>query len=175
MKKIKEIIIKYKEIITYIIFGVITTIVNWAAYTLMCYLLKADSSQIKPTDNVFNSILHGASGKNLTLLFIANIVAWFVGVIVAFITNKLWVFESKSWKPALVLKELGGFVAARIATGMLEWFVFPALVIAGLNQVIFGIQGFWAKIIVSVAVVVLNYVFSKFLVFKKKKTNKEED
>ena len=173
MNRIKELFIKYKEIISYLFFGVVTTAVNWITYTLMCLALGADSSQIKATDNVFNSMLHGASGRNLTMLFIANIIAWIAGVIVAFVTNKLWVFESKSWKPSVSIKELGGFVAARFATGLLEWFVFPAIVMAGLNQSVFGIQGFWAKAIVSVAVVVLNYVFSKFLVFRKKKKEQE--
>lgn len=166
--KIKALWNTYQEIIRYLLFGVVTTAVNWLVYTGMCWVLGADAGQIKATDNVFNSLLHGASGKNLMLLFVANITAWFAGVIVAFITNKLWVFESKSWRAALVLKELGGFVAARIATGMLEWFVFPALVMAGLNQALFGVQGFWAKALVSVAVIVLNYVFSKFIVFRKK-------
>jgi putative flippase GtrA len=101
------------------------------------------------------------------LLFIANLIAWFAAVIVAFITNKLWVFESKTWKPRTVIRELWEFVAARIATGALEWFGIPALVMAGMSQSFLGVEGFWAKAIVSVAVIVLNYVFSKFIIFKK--------
>lgn len=172
MDKIKELFTKYKEIISYLFFGVVTTVVNWIVYAIMVRLLAVDLTQVKGSDNVFYSMLHGDSGKNLTLLLIANIVAWAAGVIVAFVTNKLWVFESKSWRIGTVLKELGGFTVARLATGFMEWFGIPALVMAGLNQSFLGIQGFWAKAIVSVAVIVLNYVFSKFIIFRKKKKEK---
>ncbi len=168
MQKIKELLIKYKEIISYLFFGVVTTLVNWAVYAVMVRLLSVDLSTVKESENVIYSMFHGDAGRNITLLFVANIVAWIVSVIVAFVTNKLWVFDSKTWKARVVLKELWSFVASRLATGFLEWFGIPALVMAGLTYSFLGIEGFWAKAIVSVAVVILNYVFSKFLVFRKK-------
>ena len=148
MNKIKELIIKYKELITYFIFGVLTTLVNWAVYTALVFALP-DSIQ---------------EGVKIT---VSNAVAWVAGVIFAFITNKIWVFESKSFE--MNIKEFISFVAARAVTGVIEIFGVPLLVKIGLNQRIFGVDGALAKVIVSVVVVVLNYVFSKLIVFKNKK------
>lgn len=174
MEKIKELFIKYKEIISYLFFGVATTLINWMTYAIMVRVLSVDLSGVAATDNVFNSILHGETGSNITRLFIANVIAWVAGVIFAFVTNKLWVFESKSWAPKIALKELWGFFTARFATGLLEWFGIPALVVAGINMPFLGIEGFWAKAIVSVAVVILNYVFSKLIIFRKKKKTEDK-
>ena len=82
MKKIKELFIKYKEIIMYLIFGVATTGVNWVVYSL---LMKA--------------VLVHAPGSDDVKMTVSNVIAWIAAVIFAFITNKLWVFESKSWVP----------------------------------------------------------------------------
>ena len=174
MKRIKELLIKYKELISYLFFGVATTLVNWLVYAVMVRLLAVDLSAVSAQKGqLIKEVFHGAAGKNLILLFVASLVAWVVAVIFAFVTNKLWVFASKSFRPAVVLKELWGFVAARLATGAMEWFGIPALVLAGMNQKLFGVEGFWAKALVSVAVVVLNYVFSKFLIFKNNTKNEE--
>ncbi len=171
--KIKELLVKYKELVLYVIFGVVTTVSNWITYAVMVRVFGVDLSDVKIENNIVYTMFHGASGRNLTLLFVANIIAWVVGVIVAFVTNKIWVFESKSWKPSTLLKEIGGFVTARLATGLLEWFGIPTLVLMGMNQSFFGIEGFPAKVIVSIIVVISNYVFSKFIIFRKKK--KQED
>lgn len=144
MKKIQELFVKYKEIIMYLIFGVGTTVVNWVIYTVIVML-----------------------GKEVNLT-IANIIAWVGAVAFAYITNKLWVFESKSWNPKIVWKELGMFLGARIFSGIFEIGLFPVLVWLGMNQAIFGVEGMLAKVVISVLVIVLNYIFSKLLVFKKK-------
>mgnify|MGYP005608009037 FL=1 len=86
---IKSLIIKYKELITYGIFGVATTVVDFVTFKLAGMVL----------------------GESLYLL--SNVIAWVVSVIFAYITNKLWVFESKSMKSEVVLKELFSFFAAR--------------------------------------------------------------
>lgn len=148
----------------YIIFGVMTTLVNWVVYTLLMKLFgSAAESQ---------TVLFTLFGRNITTkvfyIFIANFVAWVAGVLFAFVTNKLWVFESKSWRFGLVMKELWLFVLARLITGVLEWFGVPLLWAIGLDQDLFGIDGFLAKIVVSVVVVILNYVFSKLIIFRKK-------
>lgn len=150
MKKIKEIIIKYREPITYIVFGVLTTLVNWAVYTVLVLTLPDSMSE----------------SARLT---VSNAVAWVAGVLFAFATNKIWVFESKSFKLGVLIREFISFVAARAATGVLEIFGVPLLVKIGLNRTLFGVDGALAKVVVSVAVVILNYVFSKLIVFKKKK------
>ena len=107
-------------------------------------------------------------------IFIANFIAWVLSVIFAFVTNKLWVFDSKSWRFGLVMKELWLFVLARLITGVMEWFGVPLLWAVGLNQKLFGIDGFLAKIIVSVLVVILNYVFSKLIIFRNKDKKKDQ-
>lgn len=145
MEKIKELFEKYKEIIMYLIFGVGTTAVNWITYTVLTV-----------TGMVVN-------------MNIANIIAWITAVIFAYITNKIWVFESKSWKIDLLVKELGMFLGARVFSGLFEIGLFPVLMWMGLNQAIFGVEGMVAKVLISGIVIVLNYIFSKLLIFKKKK------
>lgn len=172
MQKIKKLFIKYKEIIMYLIFGVLTTLVNWVTYALCEPLLSAAFGG----EEVIFSTSYFVLSKATFAIFLANFIAWVAGVIFAFVTNKIWVFESKSWKPSVALKEFWLFVLARIITGALEWFVVPLLVAIGLNQPLFGIDGFVAKIIVSIVVVILNYVFSKLIIFRnKKKVSKETE
>lgn len=137
-----------KEIFSYIFFGVMTTVVNWVVYT---------------------ALVKGA-GAGIT---VSNTLAWIAAVIFAFVTNKLWVFESKSFKPSVVSREFVSFIASRAVTGALEIFGVPLLVKLGLDQKIFGIDGAISKIIVSVAVIILNYVFSKIIVFRKKKATQK--
>lgn len=148
IEKIKQLIIKYRELITYVIAGGLTTLVNWLTYTAMVKLTTL--------------------GDSLTGITISNAIAWIVGVIFAFVINKLWVFESKSKKAKVVIFEFISFTAARGVTGLIEIFGLPALIKIGLSQTIFGIEGMLAKVLVSVIVVILNYVFSKLIVFRKK-------
>ena len=92
----------------------------------------------------------------------ATVIAWTVAVIFAFVTNKLIVFESKSWKPAVAGKEFVGFIGARLFSLLVELvFMFVMVTLLKWND-------FVAKFIVQVIVVILNYVFSKLLIFKNK-------
>lgn len=135
----------------YLIFGVLTTVVSWGSYALF-------------------EILLGVFIKDaIVLSSVANVLSWIVAVLFAFVTNKLWVFESKSWKGCVLVKELGSFVGSRLLTGVLEWFGVPLLMFIGLDQAILGIEGMLAKILISIIVVILNYILSKLLVFRKKK------
>ena len=174
MEKIKQLFVKYKEIILYIIFGVLTTLVNWVTYAIVEPLISAGMHGDETMFTMFGMTITYTTFA----IFIANFIAWVAGVAFAFVTNKIWVFESKSWKPSVALKELWLFVAARLITGALEWVGVPLLAALGLDQtiVIFGkeIEGFIAKIIVSVIVIILNYVFSKLIIFKKKDKDSKE-
>ena len=92
---------------------------------------------------------------------VSNVLAWVAAVAFAFVVNKLFVFASKSWAGRTVLPELWKFVSARILSGVLETgllFVFVSLLKLPDGPV---------KIAVSVLVVLLNYVVSKWLIFKK--------
>lgn len=171
MEKIKSLFVKYKEIILYIIFGVATTLVNWAVYAVT---IPAFSAAFNGED-----VMWTVFGREITYdafaMLLANIIAWIAGVAFAFVTNKLFVFESKSWKPSVALKEFWLFVAARLITGVMEWFGPSLLFAIGLDQPLFGIKGFAAKLIISVAVIILNYVFSKLIIFRKKDGKEKKD
>lgn len=93
----------------------------------------------------------------------SNVIAWVFAVVFAYITNKLFVFESKSWEPAIVFKEVISFGAARIISLLFET-GFLALTVE-----IIGVPELIAKVIAAVFVVIINYVASKLFIFKKKK------
>ena len=150
MKTIKTLFIKYKELIMYVIFGVLTTLVNFGAFWLFTKILGEDSYLIN------------------------NAIAWVVGVVFAYITNKLFVFESKSWNLKLVTKEVVEFFGARVLSFLVEeggMLLFISILGFGeksLELLGFTITGqFIVKILLAVIVVVLNYIFSKFFIFRK--------
>lgn len=137
---------KNKELINYIIFGVLTTAVNWVIYTFVANIIGIDIN-------------------------VANIIAWLGAVLFAYFTNKHFVFESKNWHMSLVIKELSLFFGSRMVSGVVEIGGFSLLVLIGIDQTMFGIKGFVTKAFISIFVIVLNYIFSKLLVFKKDKTD----
>ena len=92
---------------------------------------------------------------------VSNIIAWVAAVAFAYVTNKLFVFKSHDWSMKTVLPELGKFVGCRAASGGLE------TVLILLTVDILGWNGNIWKLIISVLVVILNYVSSKLLVFRK--------
>lgn len=145
-----------KEILMYIVFGVLTTIVGWGTYTLFANACKM---------NVFWS----------------NLLSWACAVAFAFVTNKLWVFESKSWERKQVLKEASGFVASRGITGVIEIVSVPLVARLGFDNIFYNAlnkleitadilftNGIYSKVSVAFVIVILNYVFSKLIVFKKR-------
>ena len=140
---------KHEEGILYLIFGVLTTLVNWSSYAILVSL-----------------------GLEINL---SNILSWIIGVSFAFAVNKWFVFKSKTLIPIVVLRELGSFFAARIITGVIAIILFPIAYALGMNQTLFGIDGFLAKIFTTAIEVILNWIFSKFLIFdiSKKKHNIE--
>ena len=164
MTKIKELFKKHREIIVYIIFGVLTTLVNWVVFILMTKLMNVDVSGVSDRGNALTSLF--SDNYEYT---VCNAVAWVAGVLFAFVTNKIWVFRSRSKKASTVLREFFSFVGARVVTGIIEIFLPTLLINIGLNQSVLGVEGAIAKAVASVIVIVLNYVFSKLIVFRKKK------
>ncbi|MBQ2944929.1 MAG: GtrA family protein [Ruminococcus sp.] len=148
---------KFHEFIMYMVFGVGTTIVSWMSFAIF--------TKIVPTFTF--------AGITVDCTTTANVLSWICAVIFAYVTNKLWVFNSKSWRARIVFPEFGKFVSSRFITGVIEWVGLPLLIAVGLDQTIFGIEGMLAKITVSVVVIILNYVFSKLFIFKRKKTIRE--
>lgn len=139
-----------RETIQYLIFGVLTTVVNYIVFELGMYYLE---------------------GKYVAL--IANIIAFVIAASFAYVTNKKWVFQSKSWSFGVIKKELPSFFGARLFTLLLEELGLYLTYAMHWDKVsIFGIQGISiAKLALQVLVVALNYFFSKFFIFKKKPEN----
>lgn len=159
MDTLRKLFVKYREIIAYLFWGVMTTLVSWATYALFEFLFHAVPGEL--------------FGVSLSV-HLANVLSWICAVLFAFVTNKLRVFASKSWAPSVALPELLKFFGSRLATGVVEWVGVPLLIRLGLDQTMFGREGFPAKVLVSIVVIVLNYVLSKLLVFRKK-TDAPED
>lgn len=142
IKKIKELYVKYKEIINYLIFGVLTTLVNLITKYILLF-----------------TVLNPTNGFQLQ---IAIIISWIVAVIFAYFTNRKFVFESKNQNK---LKEFISFVVARIATLLLEMFIMWFFVtLLKLNSDLYVVI---FTLVAQVAVVIGNYIFSKLFVFKK--------
>ena len=116
------------------------------------------------TREVISYLIFGVFTEVFAVYYItSNVIAWVFAVVFAYITNKLFVFESKSWEPALVFKEVISFGAARIISLLFET-GFLALTVE-----IIGVPELIAKVIAAVFVVIINYVASKLFIFKKKK------
>lgn len=136
LQKIRALVEKHWDIVTYLIFGVLTTVVNYLVYLPIYNLLGASAA-------------------------VSNAIAWVAAVAFAFLTNKPFVFKSHDWSAKTVLPELSKFVGCRVASGVLETLILLLAVD------ILGWNGNIWKIITSVLVVILNYVASKLLVFRK--------
>lgn len=165
MKKIAALFKKYKEIIMYLIFGVLTTLVN-----IVCTVVL---------NKLFN-----ISADN----FISTSVSWFLAVLFAFVTNRKFVFESKEKN---VLLEMAKFYGSRAFSGLFEIFLpkcfvlladkvgflgflgNPFRIVIG-GKTLYELDGGIAKLVTMVVVIILNYVLSKLVVFRKKSENPEQ-
>jgi putative flippase GtrA len=137
INKILTILEKYinRETISYLFFGVVSTIVNYIVY-------------------------YGLRFFNVHYLA-ANTIAWVAAVTTAYVTNKLWVFQSKSWESSVVLREIALFAGARIVSLGIE------TVIMVLTVELLHFDDRIMKIVAQVIVVIVNYIFSKLIIFKK--------
>lgn len=138
MKKLKQLFNKYREQILYVFFGGLTTVINLVA----SYLFKS----------------FGMASE------LATAAAWLPSVIFAFVTNKIWVFESKSTKKGKLIYEIGTFMLSRVATGLLD---VGLMYIAGL---IWQDSAFMLMRVASnILVIILNYLAGKLITFKNNK------
>ena len=140
INKTKELYLKYKEIVNYLIVGVLTTVVSIVSFYILRFFILTSDSQ-----------LH---------IQISTVISWVLAVLFAFFTNKKYVFESKAKGKGQMI-EMVKFFLSRVTTLLIEmlcmWIMTSPMHI---NDKI-------AKLIVQVIIVVLNYVFSKLFVFKK--------
>ena len=137
MERLKALVVRYYDLLVYLIFGVLTTVVNYVVY-LPCYNLAGLSSSL------------------------SNMIAWVVAVAFAYVTNKPFVFRSHDWSAGTVVPELVKFVGTRLGSGVLETLV----LLVAVDWL--GMNGNLWKFITSVLVVILNYIGSKLLVFRKR-------
>ena len=150
MEKLKKLL--NRETVLYIIFGVATTVVNYAVFHLLYNVLWQQRNSLT-----------------------ANAAAFVAAVIFAFVVNKLFVFESRSWNADTLKREIPSFLAARIGSfGIEEAGLFLAEKVLKLGGVIASTLGTvvldWItviKVALAFVVVALNYVFCKLFVFKK--------
>ena len=140
IEKCKELMEKYREIIIYLIVGVLTTIVSFAAnFVFERFILNPD-----------------ISWQN----FLINTSGWVAGVLFSYPLNRRWVFQSKN---PHIFREFFGFAGSRLSTWVLD------VVIMWLTVNVMGMHYWIAKIFISsVLVMIANYVFSKLLIFRKK-------
>lgn len=134
---------KYKGFLSYGVFGVLTTVVNAVVYHIAF--------------NVINM-------PNVP----ATMVAWVAAVAFAFITNKLWVFDSRSFDAGTLKHEIPTFFGARIATGLLDILImYVAVDLLKQNALL------W-KLISNILVIVINYFASRIIIFNKKAGDRGE-
>lgn len=135
--KLFDLFQKYKSFIAYAFFGVCTTLVNLLSYRLFYFVLEVPNVP-------------------------STMIAWLFAVLFAFVTNKLWVFNSKSWGFAVVIPELVKFFICRIATGILD----VGIMWLAVDKMQWNAMA-W-KFISNIIVIVLNYVASKMIIFIKR-------
>lgn len=136
INKVIELIKKNKMIILYLIFGVLSTIVNIASYAISTNIFKIE-------------------------YLISNIIAWIISVTFAYITNKIFVFESKVAEKKKLVKEFLLFYYYRIVSLIMEMLILYVCVdLLKFNDMVI-------KVIANILIIILNYLFSKFFVFKK--------
>ena len=136
VKRLLNLVKTHKEVVTYLIFGVLTTLVNYAVYLPLYNWLHLSAT-------------------------LSNAIAWVAAVAFAFVTNKPFVFESHDWSMKTVIPELSKFVGCRVGSGLAE------TAIIFLTVDLLQWNGNHWKLLTSVLVVILNYIASKLLVFKK--------
>ena len=133
LRKLME---KHWDILSYLFFGGLTTVVNFLVFTPLHRWLYLSAT-------------------------VSNVIAWAVAVAFAYLTNKPFVFKSHDWSSKTVIPELAKFVSCRIGSGLLETAII-ALTVDLLHWHDLGM-----KVLCAIIVVILNYIGSKWLVFKK--------
>ena len=170
MGKIKALCQKHREILMYLLFGVLTTAVGWIVYFAVLWSLKAIMGL--PVDDT-------SSGRYLAAYTVAQVIQWIAAVLFAFFTNRKWVFTDADKSVSLPI-QLVKFSVGRVVTFLLDYVVtffgalglaalIPAMTEFALFGKVWNLAEIGAKVVAAVIVIVCNYVFSKIFVFKKQK------
>lgn len=141
---------KNREVLMYLFFGVMTTLVSFVTAGIAKYLCE-------------NAGLGKSAVSN-----ISTVVSWICAVTFAYVTNRIWVFDSKVKGAKGILAEMVSFYGGRVFTLLVE------MGMMWLGYSVMGINYWVTKIVANIVVLVLNYVISKLFVFRKNKTDKEK-
>ena len=174
MSRLSEFARKHREILLYLLFGVLTTFVGWAVY--FAVLIPGKHLLGIPVEET-------TGGKYFALYTAAQIIQWVAAVLFAFFTNRKWVFNAEN--QGNPLRQLVIFAGGRLATFGLDYLItyfgaiglsalFPALNAVSFLGREWNVNEIGAKVIAAVVVIVTNYFYSKYLVFRKKKQETEE-
>ena len=146
MKQLKAFINTHRQPIAYLFFGGVTTAVNIAVYALLHAAMEMGSD-------------------------FSNIIAWILSVLVAYLTNRRWVFQSRS-RGREMLREIASFISGRLLTGLMDQAIMHlAVEVIGPKWIPADYRSLWdlgVKLLSNVLVILLNYVFSKTIIFKSK-------
>lgn len=145
IEKIKALLKKDRAVLLYLVFGVMTTAVDWGISFLLYYLWGDAIEQAE------------------LLVHLADAIAWVCAVLFAFTTNRIWVFESDRHGLLPILAELSAFAGGRVVTFLLqEGIMF-------LGSTVLGVTPYLMRVAAAVVVVILNYFISKIIVFRRSK------
>ena len=164
----KKLFNKYREIIMYLVFGVLTTVVGFGTY----FLIMAGAEHLLhiPMDDE-------TSATYVTVYVAAQVIQWVAAVLFAFFTNRKWVFTEADRSRNTFWRQLILFAGSRVASFLLDlgvtygctlllalWIVEPPVIVG-----IALTPGIIAKLVAAVLVIIANYVLSKLIVFRKAK------
>ena len=133
--------IKFKTIILYGIFGLLTTLISWLSYSLLYKYCNLSENA-------------------------SNVLSWLIAVLFAYITNKMFVFKNEVCQIKPVLIEAFKFFSSRLFSGIIEAGGFAFLIHVGFTAGLFGIKGLFAKVIITIIVIIVNYIFTKKILKK---------
>ena len=173
MDKIKGLINKHREVVMYLVFGVLTTLIGWVVYFAALWAWKGIFS-LPASDT--------SSGMYIVGYTVAQVIQWVAAVLFAFFTNRKWVFTDAD-KNVSVWLQLVKFSGGRVITFFIDYAVtlFVAIGIAALVPTLtsvmllgreWNLAEIGSKVLAAVIVIICNYIFSKIFVFTKKKTEK---
>lgn len=140
---IKDIFRQYREKLSYVVAGAMTSLIAWGTYAFFIY---AECS-----------------------INVSNILSWIIAVLFSYLINKVFVFQASAWKISQVFKEITTFVSSRLLTGAIEIISVPFFIWLGITQSFAGIEGFGAKFLAGLLPLVMNYVLGKGAVFRVRK------
>ena len=169
-EKMKETAKKRREVLMYLLFGVLTTLVGWAVYFAILWTWRA-AYGLAPDDTTGKMSLVGYT--------VAQVVQWIAAVLFAFFTNRKWVFTDADRQVSLPA-QLGAFAGGRVATFFLDYLVtyfgaraltalLPALTAVPLLGRDWNLCDILAKVVAAIIVIIGNYIFSKLVVFRNRK------